>query len=94
MELIKLAGAASGFEYTRDANPLIDDSLAFRLAVKLNLQVTFDMSDLGQVVKVSIPWGSEHFDSEYEWIEYLHDDALAATRRAVIRCAAEIGEYK
>ena len=39
LQLIKLAGKASGFEYTQNSNPLNDDALALRLAVKLDLNV-------------------------------------------------------
>ena len=58
-------------------NPLIDDGDALRLAVKLGLPV-----HSGQVYS-----GVEGFAPEKNY-----GDPLAATRRAIVRAAAEIGK--
>ena len=50
-------------------DPLTDDGDAFRLAVKLNMDLVFDI-DLSEVIAT---------------------DPYAATRRAIVRAAAEIG---
>ena len=66
-------------------NPLTDDGDAFRLAVKLKL----DVDCAGGEVVVA-----------YEQITHAHaaervgDDPLAATRRAIVMAAAEIGRSK
>ncbi len=69
-------------EYWAVWNPLTDDGDALRLAVQLRL----DVDCAGGEVVVA-----------YEQITHAHaaeqvgDDPLAATRRAIVRAAAEIG---
>ena len=97
-ELLELAAKASGytleerydihgnywpwcFEIANPWSPLTDDGDALRLAVKLGLVISF------------------HNDKEWVlvirgkvWIQDLcDDDPYAATRRAIVRAAAEIG---
>jgi hypothetical protein len=90
-ELLELAAKAAGFtleeHYDDDQyypwctethafwNPLADDGDALRLAVKLNLDVVFWVGFV---------------TAEYER-EMYKDDPYAATRRAIVRAAAEIG---
>ena len=62
-------------------NPLTDDGDALRLAVKLQL----DVSCCGDTAFVT---GDRR---EYSADEYIPDDPYAATRRAIVRAAAEIG---
>ena len=62
-------------------NPLTDDGDALRLAVKL--QMSLDTA-LGQ--SLAIPLGGKGC------VEQHADDPLAATRRAIVRAAAEIGK--
>ena len=102
-ELIVLAGRAAGTDifyddfhdgapcyYAEDIdcnimwNPLEDDGDAFRLSVKLGLAVTCTLS-----AKTS--WAGIHC---YDFAEDHGDDPLAATRRAIVRAAAEIGRTK
>ena len=66
-------------------NPITDDGDALRLAVKLrmDLKIEFDRIDA-------------YAESNYA-VEYLYDlpspsDPYAATRRAIVRAAAEIGK--
>lgn len=100
-ELIELAAKAAGVEYTGEDyarkaiggghyenfpwNPLEDDGDALRLAVKLKVMVDIDEHN------TSI---SKSF-KKYELsglAKVLHtDDAYAATRRAIVTAAAEIG---
>lgn len=62
---------------TKRWNPLLDDGDALRLAVKLGIQAWRDDD---------IIWcNSERFGFE-------DDDPYAATRRAIVRAAAEIGK--
>lgn len=78
LELINLASKASGFEYTYNYNPLVSDALALRLAVKLEM-----LLDL---------CGDETAAYCQEWCrEKKENDPYAATRRAIVRAAAEIG---
>jgi hypothetical protein len=101
-ELLELAAEAAGIELsdwsssengfiryhfvTRHIwNPLIDDADAFRLAVKLemDIEITIDPSN----------------DAKWVWVylrghaltESCGNDPYAATRRAIVRAAAEIG---
>ena len=72
-------------------NPLTDDGDALRLAVKLNMHVLaeFDCGK-GSTADVLYFTGPE-FD--YHVIsELLVDSPYAATRRAIVRAAAEIGK--
>lgn len=62
-------------------NPLTDDSAALRLAVKLKMNIHLD-SNMVDVDPDGVSWFSE---------AYL-DDPYAATRRAIVRAAAEIGK--
>ena len=98
-ELLELAAKAVGidiewyapnvevwdFVQVPNWNPLKDDGDALRLAVKLKM----DVIQFSKCVRVD---GKNHED----WYESLHeeheDDPYAATRRAVVRCAAEIGK--
>ncbi len=98
-ELLELAAKATGIEFHIDnldacpnlvANgrvwhPLNDDGDALRLAVKLKLCVSIDFDR----VDVTTP----QMDNA---TEYFYDnpptDPYAATRRAIVRAAAEIGK--
>ena len=73
-------------------NPLTDDGDALRLAVKLKLNIQLEYSPT---------YHYAHSD-EYECLEDMNgcctkgadcnDDPYAATRRAIVRAAAEIGK--
>ena len=98
-ELLELAAKAAGikgafFDY-RDKfglvlengktwNPLTDDGDALRLAVKLEIDVDHI---LGEVATICT--NLKNMDFVYE--DY-RDDPYAATRRAIVRAAAEIGK--
>jgi hypothetical protein len=98
-ELLELAAKAAGIEAAwsdgeglvcrNDAgyrffwNPLADDGDALRLAVKLKLETEFGSN----FVNV----GSSHHDSEWHMARESDVDLYAATRRAIVRAAAEIG---
>jgi hypothetical protein len=99
-ELLELAAKAAGeltpSWYGNDAyfdgvlsrwNPLDDDGDALQLAVKLRI-------DLDQYADSVRCLRSEDFDDSEgtEAIENLGKDPYAATRRAIVRAAAEIGK--
>jgi len=107
-ELLELAAKAAdyGFTYKRkisnDAhewvsqdgmlwqwNPLIDDGQALRLAVKLGIRV--HRSTRGEYAVCDYFDGSKISDDILEF-EDANDDEYAATRRAIVRAAAEIGK--
>lgn len=71
---------STGVEYYW--NPLTDDGDALRLAVKLGLHVKV----CRRMVLV------EQREVGDDKIEQLHSDPYAATRRAIVRAAAEIGK--
>ena len=94
-ELLTLAAKAAGYEiefigddcYVTGGgylhfkwNPLTNDSDALRLAVKLRLDVSVNL----HFVQV---WGSD-----FNVRESNDNDPYAATRRAIVRAAAEIGK--
>lgn len=94
LKLLELAAKADGRKTERIAgklwiekcttewNPLTDDGDALRLAVKLNL--SFE-----PVESTAWVWFS---DEEYPIEERYSGDPYAATRRAIVRAAAEIGK--
>lgn len=84
-ELLELAAKAARVEwdeYTLDCwNPLVADGDAFRLAVKLGLTPIIDTE-----------WFDETEIDGFSVCEKHGDDPYAATRRAIVRAAAEIGK--
>lgn len=89
-ELLELAAKAAGYEYTPDSfnyqhpaywNPLAEDGDALRLAVKLHMALTFCTD------------GNMHAEGlRGEYACDCMSDPYAATRRAIVRAAAEIGQ--
>lgn len=90
-EYLELAAKAAGYWAAEfncpanlprpDWNPLTDDGDALRLAVKLSLHISVFVDAIG----VGTP-GAGYDELKYE------GDPLAATRRAIVRAAAEIGK--
>ncbi len=95
-ELLELAAKAAGYQIKGDAdtclfisddagrswhewNPLLYDDNALRLAVKLGISILF---------------GANYVIAGYEQIPTVNNsnDPYAATRRAIVRAAAEIGK--
>ncbi len=69
------------FANQKEWNPLTDDGDALRLAVKLNLQV-----------KIS-PWHCDTYSPNHDvGFSENNEDTYAATRRAIVRAAAAIGD--
>lgn len=94
-ELLELAAKAAGIEHVTPMmlewgkwNPLEDDGDALRLAVKLRLDVTFGFDDEENVVSVNANWDGAPAEVIQEIIG---QDVSEATRRAIVRAAAEIG---
>jgi hypothetical protein len=84
---------AEGFGFTATSyrgwwNPLTDDGDAMRLAVNLdiNLRQKFAM------VQAEYPWVDDEFNTRKVLCEPVLDDHCAASRRAIVRAAAEIVE--
>ena len=94
-ELLELAAKAAGIDYRPQYDlvktsigwdtwdPLTDDGDALRLAVKLRIEVDYYLADVQ----------AKHDDCDpvFELLSE-HSDACAATRRAIVRAAAAIGE--
>ena len=93
-ELLERAAKAAGYEYAKHGgyivvdgipgnwNPLTDDGDALRLAVKLEINILPTMEE-----------ASARNPSYTTWInEDGRTDPYAATRRAIVRAAAEIGK--
>lgn len=100
-ELLELAAKAAGIDYhaTREDgtkcihdgrgywNPLVDDGDALRLAVRLRLEPRFldnSHSNGAEPSRVTL-------HNVAGIVENIDGDPLAATRRAIVRAAAEIG---
>ncbi len=73
---------------TEEWNPLTDDGDAFRLMVTLRLELEFgtDFVSVGRSYENNGEW---HLATEFATLE--RSDFRAATRRAIVRAAAEIG---
>lgn len=102
-ELLELAAKAAGVEIGWDSqgaflyepeicalsdawNPLENDAQALRLAVKLMAAIEYDSEYLDQPAK-NVYVQAQGYDA----FEPLCYDPYAATRRAIVRAAAEIG---
>jgi len=97
-ELLELAAKAAGYEYAKHGgyivvdgipgnwNPLTDDGDALRLAVKLRLTVSWDRFDDDDYATATPPHTNQGYDCMVD------QDPHAATRRAIVRAAAEIGK--
>ena len=101
-ELLEYAAKAAGYKVNKSPisgrmyispgvsqweewNPLTDDAQALRLAVKLRFDV--DVSDRNN--KHTFVFNSKTFEVT---IKVHNDDPYAATRRAIVRAAAEVGK--
>lgn len=94
-ELLELAAKAAGYEYAKHGgyivvdgipgnwNPLTNDGDALRLAVRLKIDVAHTNIHAPQVHALA--------DAKVQVWEEIKDDPDAATRRAIVRAAAEIG---
>lgn len=97
-ELLERAAKAAGYEYAKHGgyivvdgipgnwNPLTDDGDALRLAVKLRLTVSWDRFDDDDYATATPPHTHQGYDCMVD------QDPHAATRRAIVRAAAEIGK--
>lgn len=97
-ELLTLAAKVAGMQewcagtddLTKWAwNPLTDDGDALRLAVRLNLDISFDTCDKGISVTSYGNW--DKYPGE-QCVETFEDLGFEAARRAIVRAAAEIGK--
>ncbi len=85
-----VAGDRSGSEW----NPIENDGDAFRLAVALNLDILQDPLPLKTNSVEVVANDHEHAGVQpWAW-EFRAPDPVAATRRAIVRVAAEIGKNK
>ena len=100
-ELLKLAAKAAGIQFSELGggaryapqpgimqpyvlwNPLTDDADALRLAVKCNLLVCVGYGSVSACLQD---------DGSFHRIEQTKNDPYTATRRAIVRAAAEIGK--
>ena len=95
-ELLELAAKAAGIEVTAVVaegiphrsgggywNPLTDDGDALRLAVKCNLDIE---------LQEDCVFANGFEVQNYQLFEWHKDDPYAATRRAIVHAAAEIGK--
>jgi hypothetical protein len=88
-ELLELAAKAAGMaRLSVHWNPLTDDGDALRLAVKLRMRI-----DVLPWATDANPWNAYDTNNSdaIRHNEY-PDDSCAATRRAIVRAAAEIGK--
>jgi hypothetical protein len=67
----------------KDWNPLEDDGDALQLAVKLGIDIELQVESV---------WANGLEVQNYQLFEWHKGDRCAATRRAIVRAAAEIGK--
>ena len=103
-EMLELAAKAAGYAVSFDSansiagrwkpsakidrifwNPMADDGDALRLAVKLHMTVRCYMGNT--CVQIGVPGQRNAYEDETSL-----DDPYAATRRTIVRAAAEIGK--
>jgi hypothetical protein len=73
-------------------NPLTDDGDALRLAVKMNFYISIEVKNAGAIyVGVDFDWDWSPRHPTKQDAPFGGDD-YAATRRAIVRAAAAIGE--
>ena len=100
-ELLELAAKAAGVDWFDEPaakqgrglhlksgrfwNPLTDDGDALRLAVKCNLDIE---------LQEDCVFANGFEVQNHQLFEWHKDDPYAATRRAIVRAAAEIGRNK
>ena len=103
-ELLELTAKAAGYEYAKfggyividgipgNWNPLTDDGDALRLAVKLKIH----HRQYSNQVQIRGCWCRDGYIEasckDIEEREPVGNDPYAATRRAIVRAAAEIGK--
>jgi hypothetical protein len=106
-ELLMRAAQANGHAYPwvmpsgfgeRPWNPLTNNEDAFVLAVRIGLQVTaypmYDEPKHSVIVRKPV-WDHDAQEGDgVEVVEPYGTDALAATRRAITMCAAELARRK
>lgn len=85
-EGFRIKGEQVGYRHGQPWNPLNDDGDALRLAVKLNLQVTPGTYNKDEASAFHAGAGEAHEHVHYQ------QDLLAATRRAIVLAAAQIGK--
>ena len=94
-ELLELAAKAAGIEHVTPMmvewgkwNPLTDDGDALRLAVKLELSVYPPQPKTANYYASCV----QNHEATIDCCEPSESDPYAATRRAIVRAAAEIGK--
>ena len=90
-KVVRKVECSGGFELVELScglrwNPLEDDGAALRLAVRLNIE--FACFDDSQKVNAGV-WSED--SKPYDCMTPYNGDKQAATRRAIVRAAAEIG---
>lgn len=97
-ELLELAAKASGLWDEKNNcidtpwSPLLDDGDALRLAVKCGMGFLYETQESmgGTIIEVSYDMDEDEGTCKVV-TEALESDPYAATRRAIVRAAAEIG---
>ena len=95
---IALEWQADGWAHCLDTgcewNPLTDDGDALRLAVKLEIDIEHNPPTEQQAYVVASRRGCEMMFAPVSALEDVDGYREAATRRAIVRAAAEIGRSK
>jgi hypothetical protein len=95
----RIAGKLWIEKCTTEWNPLTDDGDALRLAVKLGLSIdptenlmVAEFDGFGEYEKATDVWFVDSKTAQtFSAMEIHGNDSCAATRRAIVRAAAEIG---
>lgn len=73
-------------------NPLVDDGDALRLAVSLGIDLLFTPEDVEAFAAQHAYEDHQEMITPWAWEGITEKDPYAATRRAIVRAAAEIGK--
>jgi len=97
-ELLELAAKTAGLEVVTPTmlahgqwDPITDDGDALRLAVRLDLIVSREYTEVG---KEAVVFYLNEIQHQMRCVVPHGNNPYAATRRAIVRAAAEIGKAK
>jgi len=95
---LELANTKDGYPFWAGGvgiwNPLTDDGDAFRLAIKLGLDINNSWTIVNGDDNYPMATINVSFNEEIFFYELKESDPFAATRKAIVHIAAEIGRRK
>ena len=97
-ELLELAAKAAGYQIDGPASKYMVQGYTFDSLLRLNEQgghsVWNPLTDDGDALRLAVKLGIDISKSQVDYWDKNSTDPYAATRRAIVRAAAEIGKEK